>query len=189
MTDVATGWTVNRSVQNKAAVYVNEASTTPAGRSPSRSSGSTLTTARSSSTRTSTTTASQTRSPSPAPGPATRTTAAMSSRRTGPTSASSSATCALTPPAELKLLKAIWELDPVFTNLLLAQQKLVRRERQGAKVLKRLALSSWSARPGRTCFPTGFDVQGYLKAKMAADQGESFGSVPLPLVEEVSDDS
>ena len=91
--------------------------------------------------------------------------------------------------AELKLLKAIWELDRVFSNLLLTQQKLVRRERQGAKVLKRLALSSWSARPGRTCFPTGFDVQGYLKAKMAADQGESFGSVPLPLVEEVSDDS
>lgn len=39
--------------------------------------------------------------------------------------------------AELKLLNAIWELDRVFSNLLMTQQKLVRRERQGAKVIKR----------------------------------------------------
>jgi hypothetical protein len=40
-------------------------------------------------------------------------------------------------PSELVLLNRIWELDRVFTNLLLTQQKLVRRERIGSKVIKR----------------------------------------------------
>jgi transposase InsO family protein len=39
--------------------------------------------------------------------------------------------------AELAVLNRIWELDRVFTNLLLTQQKLLSRERQGAKVIKR----------------------------------------------------
>jgi len=40
-------------------------------------------------------------------------------------------------PAELALLNRIWELDRDFSNLLLAQQKLLSRERVGAKVIKR----------------------------------------------------
>ena len=39
--------------------------------------------------------------------------------------------------AELSLLNRIWELDRGYTNLLLTQQKLVRSERIGAKVIKR----------------------------------------------------
>lgn len=39
--------------------------------------------------------------------------------------------------AELDLLNEIWELDWRFTNLLCAQQKLISRERVGAKVIKR----------------------------------------------------
>src|SRR5665213_3350048 len=39
--------------------------------------------------------------------------------------------------AELELLNAIWSLDARFTNHLLAQQKLVSRLREGAKVIKR----------------------------------------------------
>lgn len=39
--------------------------------------------------------------------------------------------------AELELLNRIWETDWRFTNLLCAQQKLVSRERIGAKVIKR----------------------------------------------------
>ncbi|MGH8276934.1 MAG: integrase catalytic domain-containing protein, partial [Steroidobacteraceae bacterium] len=39
--------------------------------------------------------------------------------------------------AELAALNRIWELDRVFTNLLCTQQKLVSRERVGAKVHKR----------------------------------------------------
>lgn len=40
-------------------------------------------------------------------------------------------------PAELELLNKIWDLDWRFTNLLCTQQKLVSRERVGAKVIKR----------------------------------------------------
>ena len=40
-------------------------------------------------------------------------------------------------PAELALLNEIWDLDHHFTNLLCAQQKLISRERVGAKVIKR----------------------------------------------------
>ncbi|WP_245413322.1 integrase catalytic domain-containing protein [Arthrobacter celericrescens] len=38
--------------------------------------------------------------------------------------------------AELELLNRIWELDAVFTNYLLPQQKLVAKTRRGAKVTK-----------------------------------------------------
>lgn len=40
-------------------------------------------------------------------------------------------------PAELKALNEIWALDQRFTNLVCAQQKLISRERVGAKVIKR----------------------------------------------------
>jgi hypothetical protein len=39
--------------------------------------------------------------------------------------------------AELEKLNAIWELDALFTNYLLPQQKLVLKERHGAKVVKK----------------------------------------------------
>lgn len=40
-------------------------------------------------------------------------------------------------PAELALLNQIWELDRVSTNYLLPQQRLVFKQRNGAKVTKR----------------------------------------------------
>lgn len=40
-------------------------------------------------------------------------------------------------PAELGLLNEIWDLDWQFTNLLCTQQKLITRQRVGAKVIKR----------------------------------------------------
>jgi hypothetical protein len=40
-------------------------------------------------------------------------------------------------PTELEKLNQIWELDRVFTNYLLPQQKLVFKQRNGAKVTKR----------------------------------------------------
>ena len=40
-------------------------------------------------------------------------------------------------PTELKKLNQIWELDRVFTNYLLPQQKLTFTQRNGAKVTKR----------------------------------------------------
>jgi len=40
-------------------------------------------------------------------------------------------------PDELELLNRIWALDGTFTNYLLAQQKLISKQRHGAKVTKR----------------------------------------------------
>ena len=40
-------------------------------------------------------------------------------------------------PRELELLNQVWELDRIFTNYLLPQQKLVAKTRHGAKVTKR----------------------------------------------------
>lgn len=40
-------------------------------------------------------------------------------------------------PAELKALNQIWVLDQRFTNLVCAQQQLISRERVGAKIIKR----------------------------------------------------
>lgn len=40
-------------------------------------------------------------------------------------------------PAELGLLNEIWELDRIFTNYLLPQQKLLSKHRYGAKVSKK----------------------------------------------------
>jgi hypothetical protein len=39
--------------------------------------------------------------------------------------------------AELNVLNQVWELDRNFTNLLLTQQKLLSRERVGSKIIKR----------------------------------------------------
>jgi hypothetical protein len=39
--------------------------------------------------------------------------------------------------AELEVLNQIWELDRIFTNYLLPQQKLVFKQRNGAKVIRR----------------------------------------------------
>lgn len=38
---------------------------------------------------------------------------------------------------ELSVLNQIWALDQIYTNYLLAQQKLVHKQRHGAKVTKR----------------------------------------------------
>ncbi|MDR7347990.1 hypothetical protein J2S62_002247 [Enteractinococcus fodinae] len=40
-------------------------------------------------------------------------------------------------PAELELLNEIWEQDRIFTNYLLPQQKLLSKQRHGAKVTKK----------------------------------------------------
>ena len=45
-------------------------------------------------------------------------------------------------PTELALLNEIWELDRVFTNYLLPQQKLVFKQRNGAKVTKRYDIAT-----------------------------------------------
>ncbi|WP_394278215.1 hypothetical protein [Microbacterium sp.] len=83
VTDIATGWTVNRSVQNKALKWVFDALQQTTATFRSRSSGSTPTTAPSSSTSTCSSTAASSTSRSLGPGLRTRTTARTWSRRTG----------------------------------------------------------------------------------------------------------
>jgi len=51
--------------------------------------------------------------------------------------------------AELGVLNRIWELDRVYTNYLLAQQKLVSKQRHGAKVTKKYDRATTPF--GRTC--------------------------------------
>ncbi len=52
-------------------------------------------------------------------------------------SASWSATCAFDTDKELCVLNEIWALDKDYTNYLLAQHKLVSKQRSGSKVTKR----------------------------------------------------
>jgi hypothetical protein len=53
---------------------------------------------------------------------------------------------------ELELLNAIWMLDGRFTNHLLAQQKLISRAREGAKVVKRYDVATT---PAERAFASG----------------------------------
>ena len=50
--------------------------------------------------------------------------------------------------AELSILNQIWELDRTYTNYLLAQQKIVFKQRNGAKVTKRYDLGGHPLRAG-----------------------------------------
>jgi len=141
VTDIATGWTENRSVRNKAEKWVFEAlmDIRAAFTFPIIGvlSASILTTARSSSTGTCCGGASRTRRRSPGPGRATVTTAPTSSRRTGRSCAPWSATTATTTTAEMLLLNKIWALQSLMTDYFGPQQKLISKVRNGAKVTKR----------------------------------------------------
>jgi hypothetical protein len=98
VTDIATGWTENRSVPDKTAKCVLAALNDIAYKIRSRSWAWTLTTDLNSSTSTCCDGAPGARSPSPARGRPIKTTAVTSSRRTGRWSAPWSATTATTPP-------------------------------------------------------------------------------------------
>jgi len=61
-------------------------------------------------------------------------------------------------PTELEKLNEIWELDRMFTNYLLPQQKLVFKKRNGAKVTKRYDTATTPrhcVRSPRTTCPSG----------------------------------
>ena len=98
VTDIATGWTINRSVKNKAAIWVFEAITHVCAQFPfpilgiDSDNGSEFI-----NFHLFNYSKENLASPSPAREPATRTMVPTSSRRTGPMCASWSATCALTP--------------------------------------------------------------------------------------------
>ncbi len=137
VTDIATGWTVNRSVKNKAAIWVFEAIKHAAGQFPfpilgiDSDNGSefinahllayciehqiTFTRSR----------------------PGNKNDGAHVEQKNWTHVRELVGYLRFDTEAELKVLNEIWALDRVFTNYLLAQQKLIFKRRQGAKVTKR----------------------------------------------------
>ena len=137
MTDVATGWTVNRSVPNKAAIFVSEAIEHARRAFPfpilgiDSDNGSEFINAHLFDYCTEhkiTFTRSR---------PGNKNDGAHAEQKNWTHVRELVGYLRFDTLAELGLLNRIWELDRVFTNLLLTQQQLVRRERIGSKVIKR----------------------------------------------------
>lgn len=137
VTDVATGWTVNRSVRNKAAMHVTEAMEHVAGVFPfpiegvDSDNGSEFVNAdffEWCSAREITFTRSR---------PGNKNDGCHVEQKNWTHVRELVGYLRFDTDAELALLNRIWELDWRFTNLLLTQQKLLSRERVGAKVIKR----------------------------------------------------
>src|SRR5271155_5001790 len=137
MTDVATGWTVNRSVPNKAAIFVSEAIEHARRAFPfpilgiDSDNGSEFINAHLFDYCTEhkiTFTRSR---------PGNKNDGAHAEQKNWTHVRELVGYLRFDSTAELALLNRIWELDRVFTNLLLTQQQLVRRERIGSKGIKR----------------------------------------------------
>jgi len=137
MTDIATGWTVNRSVKNKAAVWVVEAIEEATRQFPfpilgiDSDNGSEFINAHLFEYCTSRKiTFTRSRSGNKNDG-------AHVEQKNWTHVRQLVGYLRFDTETELELLNRIWALDGVFTNYLLAQQKLVEKHRHGAKVTKR----------------------------------------------------
>jgi hypothetical protein len=137
VTDVATGWTVNRSVPNKAAIWVAEAMEHVAGVFPfeivgiDSDNGSEFINAHFYEwcmSRRITFTRSR---------PGNKNDGCHAEQKNWTHVRELVGYLRFDTPAELAVLNRIWELDRLYTNLLCTQQKLLARERIGAKVIKR----------------------------------------------------
>lgn len=137
MTDVATGWTVNRSVPNKAAIHVVAAIGHASGRFPfpilgiDSDNGSEFINAHLYDyclARKITFTRGR---------PGNKNDGSHVEQKNWTHVRSLVGYLRFDSPAELAVLNEIWEADWRFTNLLCTQQKLISRERIGAKVIKR----------------------------------------------------
>jgi hypothetical protein len=137
VTDVATGWTVNRSVRNKAAIWVAEAIEHVVGVFPfpilgiDSDNGSEFINAHFlewCTSRRITFTRSR---------PGNKNDGCHVEQKNWTHVRELVGYLRFDSDAELSVLNRIWELDRVYTNLLLTQQKLLTRQRVGAKVIKR----------------------------------------------------
>jgi hypothetical protein len=137
MTDIATGWTINRSVKNKAARWVLEAIEEASGRFPfpilgiDSDNGSEFINAHLFEYCTNhQITFTRSRSGNKNDG-------AHVEQKNWTHVRQLVGYLRFDTDAELELLNRIWALDGIFTNYLLAQQKLVEKHRHGAKITKR----------------------------------------------------
>jgi len=137
MTDIATGWTVNRSVANKAAIHVVEAITYASALFPfpilgiDSDNGSEFINAhllKHCLDRKITFTRSR---------PGNKNDGAHVEQKNWTHVRTLVGYLRFDTPAELAVLNRIWDLDHRFTNLLCTQQKLISRKRVGAKIIKR----------------------------------------------------
>jgi Integrase core domain len=137
VTDVATGWTVNRSVPNKAAIWVAEAMEHVAGIFPfeivgiDSDNGSEFINAHFyewCTSRRITFTRSR---------PGNKNDGCRVEQKNWTHVRELVGYLRFDTGAELTVLNRIWELDRLYTNLLCTQQKLLARQRIGAKVIKR----------------------------------------------------
>lgn len=137
MTDIATGWTVNRSVKNKAAVWVVEAIDEAAARFPfpilgiDSDNGSEFINAHLFDyCKERKITFTRSRSGNKNDG-------AHVEQKNWTHVRQLVGYLRFDTPEELQVLNELWALDGLFTNYLLAQQKLIEKHRHGAKVTKR----------------------------------------------------
>lgn len=137
VTDIATGWTINRSVKNKAAIWVFEAIEHVTGQFPfpilgiDSDNGSEFINAHLlafCTDRKITFTRSR---------PGNKNDGSHVEQKNWTHVRELVGYLRFDTEAELKVLNEIWALDQNFTNYVLAQQKLVFKQRQGAKVTKR----------------------------------------------------
>jgi hypothetical protein len=80
--------------------------------------------------------------------------------------------------AELSVLNQIWEIDRTYTNYLLAQQKIVFKQRNGSKVTKRYdrAVTPFARAMDRTTI-TGADRRAMQKVMNAVRPGDLFRQI------------
>jgi hypothetical protein len=137
VTDIATGWTVNRSVKNKAAIWVFEAMKHVAGQFPfpilgiDSDNGSEFINAHLFNyCKENRITFTRSRAGNKNDG-------AHVEQKNWTHVRELVGYLRFDTDAELEVLNEIWALDQNFTNYLLPQQKLVSKERHGAKVIKR----------------------------------------------------
>ena len=137
VTDIATGWTINRSVKNKAAIWVFEAIEYVAGQFPfpilgiDSDNGSEFINAHLLAYCTEhqiTFTRSR---------PGNKNDGSHVEQKNWTHVRELVGYLRFDTDVELSILNQIWELDRTFTNYLLAQQKIVFKQRQGSKVTKR----------------------------------------------------
>lgn len=137
VTDIATGWTINRSVRNKAQRWVFQALTYVSAQFPFPIRGIDSDNGSEFINEPCCATAPSTRSPSPGHGPTPTTTARTWKQKNWARVRELVGYYRYDTPAELAKLNEILELDALFANYFLPQQKLIFKQRDGTKVVKR----------------------------------------------------